>query len=287
MNNNLKDKFSKENLQDFYENLTKEKVLNYLFIISSAVLFIVGVFTIILGVNSAKKMRVEIATLQEQVSQKTTDIENLNLTPEEQEYVQETLNSALIDGNEITDLQNSLKKKQDYWDTGAIADIESSIEDYLGPNDKAAKTSWYYVPADQKKNWEWKFETTYQFRGESIPCLWICYEKDTDTILAYATAVYTPGNPHGVFTDVVVEMTAIGLSYTGYVEPEETTPTDATNPTDGETTTPTDADGNPVDDKDKDDTKPSGETSSPAPDEPVDDSGSPNVDYEPGLIDPT
>ena len=203
----------KESVQNFFDGLTKEKVINYLFVFASSLLLLVGIFLIITGFNGANNLRKDIAELQEEISQKNADIENLKLTPVEQEYVQEVLNSALIDGNAVSDLQNSYKKIKDYNDLDAIKKNAETLDNYFGSKDKDGRISWYYVESQYKKDWIWEFETVYQFRGNSIPCLWLCYEKDTSNILAYVTAVYSPGESHGTFTDVSINMTNLGMAY--------------------------------------------------------------------------
>lgn len=88
--------------------------------------------------------------------------------------------------------------------------ITAELSTYFDTNDANARVQWYDM-GDVSKHWTWKFETTYDFTGSSVPVLWTCRLDDTHELLAYCTGTYDVSSE--LFSDVKWYQTTVGASY--------------------------------------------------------------------------
>jgi hypothetical protein len=145
--------------------------------------------------------------LQEQITDLQNQINEIDDTPIETEYVIETLNNASELGKAVADGQNKYDEVTGYpTEDYTVKDHALYMDDFF--TDSQDRVQWYHA---DYIDYEWEFETAYQFSGESIPVLWICYKTDTHDILAYATGIYNVAANQ--FSNVEYKDTKFGAEY--------------------------------------------------------------------------
>ena len=267
----------KESIQNKWQEADKGKVIKIGIIALSACLVILGIVNVVMTNKALANREMEANSLREQIAAKQTEIDNLNLTPLEQQYVQETLNTCLQQGSAVAEYQNqyaTLLRDKKYASTPEIENNIVNVANNLAPyftGSGDGTVIWYYTSdSNTETQYTWTFETTYGFKGDSIPVLWICRQDNTGTILAYATATYVVANQK--FTGIEHYITVVGYEIGGIQNDAATdTPTEDTTKVDrslvddnnnvrlnvdtdgnGVPDTNVDADGDGVIDNDKD-----------------------------------
>lgn len=153
------------------------------------------------------------------------------------EYVDAIISSAKEDGLKVCDLQNNLIKCSQYEDdnkldvpteehVNTLSELRTFIPNSTGTND-LARNSWTDFG-------EWRFESTYDYKGNAVPVVWTCYSNDTygnERLIAVVTAKYN--STEKVFNEVA-------LYYTSWYNTIQNDMQDLTDNQDVES--PTDAD---------------------------------------------
>lgn len=136
----------------------------------------------------------EIAKLNDMIAESKDEFDSIKPAEIDTDIIFANLNSCKEIGEQLATLQNkSIKLRYDLRYTDAdkttVADEISANAKAMGElmENKDGQSCWYPAPTT---NCEWTFCTTYQFSGESIPVIWMCYDKDTNDLLAYSTSIY-------------------------------------------------------------------------------------------------
>lgn len=126
---------------------------------------------------------------------------------------EDTSNSALTVGNEVATIQNKYIELKTYVTDDSteslmskMADNDTQLADYF--SDSKSIGDWYL---GVHVNCSWTFNTTYSFFEDGASVIWLCQEKDTLNILAYATAKYDAIS--NKFSNLNVYVTNIGQLY--------------------------------------------------------------------------
>lgn len=222
-----------ENFQEKIASLDREKVFKFAIISVTAVLILIGTIFFIVANDKTKKLELEANTLMADIAQKQADIDGLQLSPVEVEYVQETLNTCLQQGNKVAEYQNNYANLLQAYNVSQTDEALQALgknADDLGTylTDRKNQTYWYSSDSSNEIYYTWYFETTYAFKGASIPVIWTCYENNTDNLLAYATGIYNVAT--NKFSNVEYEVTNYGKKFQyGVTEQDNATSTDATS----------------------------------------------------------
>lgn len=218
--------------------------------------FALGCYFFISASSKLDELDAKAAGLEAQIKAKQEEIDNFEVKPVDVEYVQETLNTCMVQGNNVAELQNNYRSLlKTYYSTLKDADLDAITENSEALSAYLTKGKgqgyWYSIPSTSSSDlaYTWEFCTTYQFTGSSIPVIWVCYEDGTQNMLAYATGTYNMTTQK--FSDVESFMTNYGEQYQqGNFTPQDdcdnptptdaATPTDSTEPTSSETTQSTD-----------------------------------------------
>lgn len=141
--------------------------------------------------------------------------------PVDKERVVENFSSARTNGEKLAEIQNNmlsmlgdeLKNKQQ--NAQNIVDSKVLLKSDAG---SMATMSWYRPKVELKKNFKWKFLTTYTFNEDgTFPVIWTCTDK-SGNINAYATANFS--TKEKVFSDLKVKPTRLGLKNQVYEKTE-------------------------------------------------------------------
>lgn len=199
----------------------ESKKKNIAIIISSVLLFCVGVIFIIAQFmahkdftskydeNQQKISKLSEASEQETIneSESLQEVENTEeMTTETVESAMEKLYSAKEKGNEVAYYQNRYQNLDVVDHEAAFLENASIIEGYLAEEAKSGRGTWYYGYMKH----EWTFNTTYYFEEESVPVLWTCRDENGN-LLAYTFGEYDAVNQ--VFFNIDSCMTSVGARY--------------------------------------------------------------------------
>lgn len=130
--------------------------------------------------------------------------------------IQQSLNSAVSLGNQVSELQNTWGTALTAEDTtafnvsgGQSVDLlnKTRVERLLaifGDNDKAGSAMWYaQVKGTKAERSSWKFITTTSFASTKQNVMWQCLGEDGE-LYAYVTAIYNADDNTFDSTNVVV-----------------------------------------------------------------------------------
>lgn len=217
----------KESIQTKWENADKGKVIKIGIIVVSAVLSLIGILAIISANNRVDVLNGQIAEMQTQIATKQSEIDAIDLTPIEQQLIQDTMNTCLQQGSEVADLQNQYYNVLDMQKYGfsennvnEIERISGELSKYFGGSNEDATAYWFTTQESDHTKFTWQFETTYGFHGDTIDVMWTCYKNAdssgalSDELLAYAVGVYNVAT--GKFTNVNFTVTNCGKALQGY-----------------------------------------------------------------------
>lgn len=141
------------------------------------------------------QLQLELDTMKAQQSQSVEDART-------------DLSTAATAGNAVAELQNKYAHLSDA-DANSLTDNALALDSHFGSQDKDARTPWY-----SGKDYAWTFETTYSFRGDSVPVIWSCHNTAGE-LVAYTMATYSKDTK--LFTNVSTYFTAVSA---GSVEDE-------------------------------------------------------------------
>ena len=122
----------------------------------------------------------------------------------------ETLNSAVAQGNAVAAAQNDFPRAG-HGVTDSREEIIERMGRYLAPNNENNRLEWF---AGSEVRFNWEFMTTYAFRDDRLPVVWIAFEESEERrILAYTTAMFCSDT--NLFSNFDIRMTSAGLSTIG------------------------------------------------------------------------
>lgn len=117
--------------------------------------------------------------------------------------VRPKLNSAADAGKAVAKSQTEYKTVFGDLESSVFTDILSDINKYISDTDDCMP--WFSVSKDTA-DYEWVFNTTYDFSGSSVPVLWTCYSDDV--LMAYTLGVYDADS--GSFSNIEPHITSEG-----------------------------------------------------------------------------
>lgn len=193
--------------------ITKMKTSDRIFMILGTVLMITILVLILVHVSknsafasSQKKLEQEIAALN--VKATSMQVKDKNTVEE----IEQHLYSASDVGTKIANAQNEFNHL-DLMSPSGIEEtqlLSTNLQKLL--DNPSVCVPWYQASLNANE-YEWKFETTYQFSDTSIPVLFTCRMKKTNELLAYATGIYDQSK--GQISELNYATTKIGSTYIG------------------------------------------------------------------------
>ena len=202
-----------------------------------SVLIAIGVFLIFAGIgigtilsaNSKSKTLEATQSENEATIQDLTDKLNAltadnTMKPEE---VQQKMYTAADYGKQIAEAQTNcmhLKTGNDV-DIMTLKDEKTKIMEPVTSHVDAnsdGRDTWfsYNIPEE----YEWTFNSTYQYAGSKIPVLWTLYDSETSTLYAYVTGTFDAEVE--MFTGLKVHTTKLGADKKNSFQPVGTYSTD-------------------------------------------------------------
>lgn len=128
--------------------------------------------------------------------------------------VRSALSSAADAGSDVAQLQNQYAKAMAEADTQGMPVIAEKLDAYLAADSKNERVPWSGLLPQGR----WSFESTYDFDGDALPCIWLC-KGGSDNVYAYATGIYDAAS--GTFGSVSHHLTKAGQSALEAVEEVE------------------------------------------------------------------
>lgn len=271
-----------------------KKVNSIGILIMSAVFLIFGIVMAVLPnmereayEEAYKSNNLLIGDLYDDLAELEEAIENTD----DVEIVMANLKSCAELGKRVADLQTNYQYLSPSEDEAAFMDNVNALDICFDEFHKNARVPWYSVSVPETANWTWEFQSTYEFASRRVNVIWLCYENDTENLLAYATGIYDSDT--NLFSDIVYIMTSLGADYyyedptagignsesgdVGYTGDDDNN--DMTDPTVGEgETVPGEITDNPSDDP----TQPTDENGETLPDAPDDVGGGGVADIDGG-----
>jgi hypothetical protein len=238
----------KEAIRETTESWTFEKLMTLVMIAITFIIFYVGITTITTANGEKAQYTRDIESLKNEILDIRAEIDRTIVEPIDTELVIDTLNNAHDIGAEVANAQNTYKDLYKRVDTAASeTDLVLALDDITAHAKDCEK---YFTTTEPRKCWyevtnvdyEWVFESSYDFSGESMPVLWTCRDKATGELLAYATGVYNVVS--GEFGNVELAYTLKGKEYKGELVTAGETDTNVFG--DEEVSTDTDASQDPV-----------------------------------------
>lgn len=209
----------KEAIRETTESWTFEKLMTLLVIAVTFIIFYVGITTITTARGEKIQYTRDIEALKNEILDVRAEIDSTIVEPIDTELVIDTLNNAHTIGEEVAKAQNTYKDLYKRVDEAPTeADVVLVLDDITAHAKDCEK---YFTTTEPRKCWyevtnvdyEWVFESSYDFSGESMPVLWTCRDKATGELLAYSTGVYNVVS--GTFGNIELAYTLKGNEYKG------------------------------------------------------------------------
>ena len=193
-------------------------------------------------------LRDELSVVQRQVN----EWDNVNV-----EVVKVKVKSCAEIGQKVAELQTKYQILNPAEDEALFLENVDSLDMCFDEFSKNCRVPWYTVAVPGSVQWTWTFQSTYEFSASSTNVIWLCHENESNNLLAYATGVYNADTE--LFSNIVCVMTSMGADYY-YADPtpgmdndesgdsvpteptgevidgvlDSTTPSDTTEPSDGD-----------------------------------------------------
>lgn len=136
------------------------------------------------------------------------------------------------------DLGNAVAKYQTtYQHMSASEDYDAWMENVnlldacFADGWKESRIPWFFADASYDIEWNWTFQSTYEFVNKKIDVLWLCHDVNTGDLIGFTTGIYD--SELGVFSDVKFTYTSIGVKYL-YASPDAQTPEQSVDDEDSE-----------------------------------------------------
>ena len=152
---------------------------------------------------ASRKNQATIATLEgnlEQISSTSSNAKGKS--------GQEIVSSAKEAGDAVAESQTKYITI-DSNDGDGIKAIKTDIQKYFDDKSSADVGAIWYRNS-QPANYAWEFTGGYTFSGDTTKSMWLCKDKDSGVLYAYATATYNASNEK--FTDFSKTTTVAGNS---------------------------------------------------------------------------
>lgn len=184
---------------------------------------IIGIITM----NSTSKHNDTMTTHRQMLQELQAELETVSSeakdVTEQIETVRSSISSVKEIGDEIATLENEYMelvykerttRAEEDQDYGRMNEICVKMDEYFGKN-TMLRSIWYGGDMTQLPDAQWKFQTNYNYAGNTIPVLWV-FSNDDESILAYVTAEYNSDT--NVFDKYEKHVTVAGNTFMPYTE---------------------------------------------------------------------
>lgn len=153
----------------------------------------------------------QYAANQKSITQLQEQIKGLeNQTSADASSINKGLYSASEAGRAVAELQTKYQSIDATVTPDDITANAQALSKYFNDESQSGRQPWFTVSKGDAKA-VWEFESTYSFKNETIPVIWLCHIDGSDELVAYATANYNAES--NTFSDVVYETTRLGANY--------------------------------------------------------------------------
>lgn len=200
--------------------------LTGLVVLITIVLILSSAVIIMFGQNKVGENNVTYASNSKELQKLNAEYNVLlNEDSETVEAVRPKLNSAADAGTKVAEYQNKYSTLNAADNEEEYRENATNIGVYL--DDKSKQVPWYTLNKDIA-DYEWKFNSTYSFSGDSVPVLWTCYQKlsngedaEYGVLFAYTTGTYNVAD--NMFHNIKYNVTSVGQEYLNkqYTKSEE------------------------------------------------------------------
>lgn len=179
-----------------------------------------GLLVLLLGLGQVRQIHAEQDTLQAQIKQLESELSEAKAYEADPEVIEVELQNASLAGNAVAEQQNR------YFYMGEIRTGDDELyEQYQAAvdagrpyfADSSDAGQWFFAGTEYAIDLYWKFETPFDFAGNTVSVLWSLRQKEDPHLAGYATAVYD--SETDTFSDVSVFMTTYGATLSGYADP--------------------------------------------------------------------
>ena len=183
-----------------------ESLIKRILAIASAVFIVAGLAFIALIVQSNNELSKATEENTLTYNQKKAELEGLEAEkPTDETVVKKAMSSAVEAGNAMAKYQTKYSELDAVRQEAAFMSNVEAIGALLDEKSQNKRVPWY---GDDQTDFTWRFCSTYNFSGNSVPVVWLCENNDTKEVYAYAVGTYNAST--GLFSDV-----DYGLTYAG------------------------------------------------------------------------
>lgn len=155
----------------------------------------------------------QYAANQKSITQLQEQIKGLeNQTSADASSINKGLYSASEAGRAVAELQTKYQSIDATVTPDDITANAQALSKYFNDESQSGRQPWFTVSKGDAKA-VWEFESTYSFKNDKIPVIWLCHIDGSDELVAYATANYDAKS--NTFSDVVYKTTRLGANYVG------------------------------------------------------------------------
>lgn len=153
----------------------------------------------------------QYAANQKSITQLQEQIKGLeNQTSADASSINKGLYSASEAGRAVAELQTKYQSIDATVTPDDITANAQALSKYFDDKSQSGRQPWFTVSKGDAKA-VWEFESTYSFKNDKIPVIWLCHIDGSDELVAYATANYDAKS--NTFSDVVYKTTRLGANY--------------------------------------------------------------------------
>lgn len=153
----------------------------------------------------------QYAANQKSITQLQEQIKGLeNQTSADASSINKGLYSASEAGRAVAELQTKYQSIDATVTPDDITANAQALSKYFDDKSQSGRQPWFTVSKGDAKA-VWEFESTYSFKNDKIPVIWLCHIDGSDELVAYATANYNAES--NTFSDVVYKTTRLGANY--------------------------------------------------------------------------